>query len=61
MEVGGQLHAPAALPPGESWVGPRAYLNAVGKVTNGEFPAMTVFRVKELSLWSLECTQNNLH
>jgi hypothetical protein len=39
MEVSGQLHAPAALPPGKSpgthwiagWMGPRAVLNAVVK------------------------------
>jgi hypothetical protein len=32
MEVSGQLHAPAALPPGiGGWVGPRAGLDAVLK------------------------------
>jgi hypothetical protein len=40
MEVSGQLHAPAALPPGEKapsiywiggWVGPKAVLDAVVK------------------------------
>jgi hypothetical protein len=39
MRVGGQLHAPAALPPGKrpgthfigSWVGPRAGLDGCGK------------------------------
>jgi hypothetical protein len=40
MEVSGQLHTPAALPPGErgprtnwigGWVGPRADLDAVAK------------------------------
>ena len=39
MEVGGQHHAPAALPPGkrpgthciEGWVGPRAGMNGGGK------------------------------
>jgi hypothetical protein len=39
MEVSGQLHAPAALPPGRApgtnwiggWVGPRAVLDAVVK------------------------------
>jgi hypothetical protein len=32
MEVSGQLHAPAALPPGTGvWVGPRASLNAAEK------------------------------
>jgi hypothetical protein len=40
MEVSGQFHAPAALPPGESapgthwiggWVGPRADVDAVEK------------------------------
>jgi hypothetical protein len=39
MEVSGQLHAPAALPPGENpstrwiggWVGPRAVLDTVVK------------------------------
>jgi hypothetical protein len=41
MEVSGQLHAPAALPPGKDtlagthwtggWVGPRAVLNTVEK------------------------------
>jgi hypothetical protein len=39
MEVGGQLHAPAALPPGKrpgthctgGWVGPRAGLDGCGK------------------------------
>jgi hypothetical protein len=39
MGVGGQLHAPAALPPGMrpgthctgGWVGPRAGLNGCGK------------------------------
>ena len=39
MGVGGQRHAPAALPPGNrpgthcigGWVGPRAGLNACGK------------------------------
>jgi len=42
MEVGGQLHAPAALPPDKSpgtrpigdWVGPRAGLDAVAKKNN---------------------------
>jgi hypothetical protein len=37
MDVNGQLHAPAALPPGEApgahwiggWVGPKAVLNGV--------------------------------
>jgi hypothetical protein len=42
MEVSGQLHAPAALPPGErapgthwigGWVGPTAVLDAVVKRT----------------------------
>jgi len=44
MEVSGQLHAPAALPPGKEpvthwiggWVGPRAVLDAVVK-RNGAF------------------------
>jgi hypothetical protein len=39
MRVGGQLHAPAALPPGKrtgilcigGWVGPRAGLDGCGK------------------------------
>jgi hypothetical protein len=39
MKVGGQLHAPAALPPGKrtgthfigGWVGPRAGLDGCGK------------------------------
>ena len=38
MEVGGQRHAPAAIPPGNSgtssiggWVGPRAGLDGCGK------------------------------
>jgi len=43
MEVSGQLHAPAALPPKErapgthwigGWVGPRAGLDAVAKSRN---------------------------
>ena len=38
MEVGGQRHAPAALPPGKTgthciggWVGPKAVLDGCGK------------------------------
>jgi hypothetical protein len=31
MEVSGQLHAPAALPPGIHWIDPRAGLDDVEK------------------------------
>jgi hypothetical protein len=42
MEVGGRLHAPAALPPGKNpgthqiggWVGPRAGLDVLGEEKN---------------------------
>jgi hypothetical protein len=49
MEVSGQLHAPAALPPGKEplvphwiggWVGPRAVLDAVVKKNSQPLPGI---------------------
>jgi hypothetical protein len=52
MGVGGQLHAPAALPPGKrpgtrfigGWVGPRAGLDGSGNVEKQKASCSSLFK-----------------
>jgi hypothetical protein len=63
MEVSGQLHAPAALPPGKEpmvpiggWVGTRAGLDAVVKRKSPSFCQGSTLNIFNPSTWTLSST-----
>jgi hypothetical protein len=67
MEVSGQLHAPAALPPGEEgthwiggWVGPRAVLDAVVKRKNPSPPRESNPRIPIVQLVAQRYTERGI-